>query len=28
MVAPAGGKPAAYTHRDGTPYQDIQRRGP
>ena len=28
MVAPPGGKPAAYTHRDGTPYQDIRRRGP
>ena len=28
MVAPAGGSPAAYTHRDGTPYQDIRRRGP
>jgi uncharacterized cupin superfamily protein len=28
MVAPAGGKPAAYTHRDGTPYEDIRRRGP
>jgi len=28
MVAPAGGKPAIYTHRDGTPYQDIKRRGP
>ena len=28
MVAPAGGKPAAYTHRDGTPYLDIRRRGP
>jgi len=28
MIAPAGGKPAAYTHRDGTPYQDIRRRGP
>ena len=28
MVAPAGGKPAAYTHWDGTPYQDIRRRGP
>jgi uncharacterized cupin superfamily protein len=27
MVAPAGGKPAAYTHRDGTPYSDIRRRG-
>ena len=28
MVAPAGGKPAAYTHRDGTPYQGLARRGP
>jgi len=28
MVAPAGGKPAVYTHRDGTPYTDIKRRGP
>jgi uncharacterized cupin superfamily protein len=28
MVAPAGGKPVAYTHRDGTPYTDIRRRGP
>jgi uncharacterized cupin superfamily protein len=28
MVAPAGGKPAAYTHRDGTPYTDLTRRGP
>jgi uncharacterized cupin superfamily protein len=28
MVAPAGGKPAVYTHRDGTPYPDIRRRGP
>jgi uncharacterized cupin superfamily protein len=28
MVAPSGGKPAIYTHRDGTPYQDIRRRGP
>ena len=28
MVAPAGGKPAIYTHRDGAPYQDIKRRGP
>jgi uncharacterized cupin superfamily protein len=27
MIAPAG-KPAVYTHRDGTPYQDIRRRGP
>ncbi len=28
MMAPAGGKPAIYTHRDGTPYPDIRRRGP
>jgi uncharacterized cupin superfamily protein len=28
MVAPAGGRPAAYTRRDGTPYADIRRRGP
>jgi uncharacterized cupin superfamily protein len=28
MVAPAGGEPAVYTHRDGTPYSDITRRGP
>lgn len=28
MVAPASGKPAIYTHRDGTPYTDIKRRGP
>jgi uncharacterized cupin superfamily protein len=28
MIAPAGGKPAIYTHRDGTPYPDIRRRGP
>jgi uncharacterized cupin superfamily protein len=28
MMAPAGGKPSVYTHRDGTPYQDIRRRGP
>jgi uncharacterized cupin superfamily protein len=28
MMAPAGGKPAAYTHRDGTPYEGITRRGP
>jgi uncharacterized cupin superfamily protein len=27
MVAPAGGEPAVYTHRDGTPYSDIRRRG-
>jgi uncharacterized cupin superfamily protein len=28
MVAPAGGAPAVYTHRDGSPYPDIRRRGP
>ena len=28
MMAPAGGKPAPYTHRDGTPYPDTRRRGP
>ncbi len=28
MVAPAGGEPAVYTRRDGTPYRDIRRRGP
>ena len=28
MVAPAGGKPAQYTHRDGAPYTDLKRRGP
>ncbi len=28
MMAPAGGKPAIYAHRDGTPYPDIRRRGP
>ena len=28
MVAPAGGQPAMYTRRDGTPYQDLRRRGP
>ncbi|HZT89425.1 MAG TPA: cupin domain-containing protein [Stellaceae bacterium] len=27
MVAPAGGKPARYTRRDGTPYPDAARRG-
>jgi uncharacterized cupin superfamily protein len=26
MVAPAGGKPARYTHRDGKPYPDLGRR--
>jgi uncharacterized cupin superfamily protein len=28
MLAPAGGKPAIYIRRDGTPYDDIRRRGP
>ncbi len=28
MVAPGGGKRAAYTHRDGTPYTGLRRRGP
>ncbi|MGH7038783.1 MAG: cupin domain-containing protein [Stellaceae bacterium] len=28
MMAPAGGKPAVYTRRDGIPYADIRRRGP
>jgi uncharacterized cupin superfamily protein len=28
MVAPANGKPAIYTHRDGTPYADIRRAAP
>ena len=28
MMAPADGKPSIYTHRDGTPYTDIRRRGP
>lgn len=26
LVAPAGGKPAVYAHRDGRPYEDIRRR--
>jgi uncharacterized cupin superfamily protein len=26
MAAPAGGKPAVYTHRDGTPYENLARR--
>jgi uncharacterized cupin superfamily protein len=26
MLAPAGGKPAMYTRRDGTPYEDLRRR--
>jgi uncharacterized cupin superfamily protein len=28
MVSPAAGAPAMYTHRDGTPYLDLRRRGP
>ncbi len=28
MVAPAHGQPAIYTRRDGSPYQNIKRRGP
>lgn len=28
LVHPAGGKPAMYTHRDGSPYPDTKRRGP
>jgi uncharacterized cupin superfamily protein len=28
LVAPAGGVPAIYTHRDGTPYESLKRRGP
>jgi uncharacterized cupin superfamily protein len=28
MVAPPYEKPAMYTHRDGTPYPDLKRRGP
>jgi uncharacterized cupin superfamily protein len=28
MLSPPGGKPAAYTRRDGTPYENIRRRGP
>jgi uncharacterized cupin superfamily protein len=28
MLAPAGGVPAMYTRRDGTPYADLRRRGP
>jgi len=27
LLSPAGGKPAMYTRRDGTPYEDIKRRG-
>jgi uncharacterized cupin superfamily protein len=28
MMAPAGGQPALYARRDGTPYQNLTRRGP
>jgi uncharacterized cupin superfamily protein len=28
MISPAGGKPAIYTRRDGTPYANVPRRGP
>lgn len=28
MLAPAGGRPARFTRRDGTPYADIRQRGP
>jgi len=28
MIAPVGGKPAIYAHRDGTPYENLRRRGP
>jgi uncharacterized cupin superfamily protein len=28
MISPAGGTPAIYIRRDGTPYTDIKRRGP
>ncbi len=28
MVAPADGEPALYTKRDGTPYENLRRRGP
>ena len=27
MLAPASGKPALYTHGEGTPYDDLKRRG-
>ena len=27
MIAPAGGQPAQYCHKDGTPYAGLQRRG-
>lgn len=28
LVAQSSGKPALFTHKDGTPYDDIKRRGP
>ncbi len=28
MMAPVGGKPSIYSHRDGRPYEHIRRRGP
>jgi len=28
LMAPAGGKPALFAHRDGAPYENIRRRGP
>ena len=28
LVAPAGGVPATFTHRDGTPYANVERRAP
>jgi len=28
LVSPAGGKPAIFTRRDGTPYENLRRRGP
>jgi uncharacterized cupin superfamily protein len=28
LVSPGNKKPAIYTRRDGTPYDDIKRRGP
>jgi uncharacterized cupin superfamily protein len=28
MVAPADGQPAIYTRRNGSPYEDLRRRGP
>jgi uncharacterized cupin superfamily protein len=28
LIAPASGVPAIYTHRDGTPYENLKRQGP